>query len=103
MNSRDWTELLTTVLLSLLTAYLKRHGEDAAQDVISKVSNTLVSDPVHKPFKLSELSELVSFHGKDVLLPFLPEILTTGTAKYQSFDSMKKEKELFRLNQGGSK
>lgn len=57
MNSKDWTELLISVLFGLLSAYLKRNGQDAAQEVISRVSHDLtVREP--QPVKLSELARL---------------------------------------------
>lgn len=62
LRTSDWTEILVNTLLFLLSAFMRRHGEDAAQEIVSRVSNDLASgSSTPRPFKLSELAKLTAF------------------------------------------
>jgi len=62
LNSKDWTELLVNALLFLLSAFMRKHGEDAAQEIVSRVSADISGGSLTpRPFKLSELARLTMF------------------------------------------
>lgn len=90
MNRNEWGELLLQLFLGLLTAYMRKHGEDAAQDVLSNTSLSLANKENPKAFKLTDLARVstLTSDGQKILFPesAVPLLLD--------------EKERFRLSQG---
>lgn len=97
MNSRDWTELLVSIILSLLTEYMRKHGPDQAQEVVSRVSYSLASDDNQGSlFQGSPVS--IARVANAIWDTFPQAFFSSGSS--QSSDDCASEKERYRVSQG---